>query len=91
MHGKGIYTWKDGRKYEGEYFNDKKNVFKNFLFILFLFLFFFNYVLFLFFFVFLFFIFLIIINRVMVFIYGLMVENMMVNGKMENKMEKENI
>jgi len=19
MHGKGVYTWKDGRKYEGEY------------------------------------------------------------------------
>jgi MORN repeat len=25
MHGKGIYTWKDGRKYEGEYVNDKKH------------------------------------------------------------------
>jgi hypothetical protein len=25
MHGKGIYTWKDGRKYEGEYKNDKKD------------------------------------------------------------------
>ncbi len=24
MHGKGKYTWKDGRYYEGEYFNDKK-------------------------------------------------------------------
>lgn len=23
MHGKGVYTWKDGRKYEGEYQNDK--------------------------------------------------------------------
>ena len=27
MHGKGIYTWKDGRKYEGEYLNDKKHGF----------------------------------------------------------------
>jgi hypothetical protein len=26
MHGKGIYTWKDGRKYEGEYYEDKKHV-----------------------------------------------------------------
>ena len=25
MHGKGIYTWKDGRKYEGEYCYDKKH------------------------------------------------------------------
>ncbi len=25
MHGKGIYTWKDGRKYDGEYHNDKKH------------------------------------------------------------------
>ena len=24
MHGKGIYIWKDGRKYEGEYIMDKK-------------------------------------------------------------------
>ena len=27
MHGKGIYIWKDGRKYEGEYVNDKKHGF----------------------------------------------------------------
>lgn len=27
MHGKGIYTWKDGRKYEGEYKLDKKDGF----------------------------------------------------------------
>ena len=27
MHGKGIYTWKDGRRYEGDYFNDKKHGF----------------------------------------------------------------
>lgn len=26
MHGKGLYTWKDGRRYEGEYHNDKKHV-----------------------------------------------------------------
>ena len=25
MHGKGSYTWKDGRKYEGEYLHDKKH------------------------------------------------------------------
>lgn len=25
MHGKGVYTWQDGRKYEGEYMNDKKH------------------------------------------------------------------
>lgn len=25
MHGFGIYAWKDGRKYEGEYLNDKKH------------------------------------------------------------------
>lgn len=26
MHGKGTYIWQDGRKYEGDYFDDKKNV-----------------------------------------------------------------
>ncbi len=25
MHGMGIYTWQDGRKYEGEYADDKKH------------------------------------------------------------------
>ncbi len=25
MHGQGSYVWPDGRKYEGEYRNDKKN------------------------------------------------------------------
>ena len=25
MHGKGSYTWKDGRKYEGQYLHDKKH------------------------------------------------------------------
>jgi hypothetical protein len=25
MHGYGVYTWKDGRKYEGEYLLDKKH------------------------------------------------------------------
>jgi len=24
MHGRGIFVWSDGRKYEGEYINDKK-------------------------------------------------------------------
>ena len=23
IHGKGVFTWNDGRKYEGEYQNDK--------------------------------------------------------------------
>lgn len=32
MHGSGVYIWKDGRKYEGEYFNDKKNVFSTNIF-----------------------------------------------------------
>jgi hypothetical protein len=27
MHGKGLYTWKDGRMYQGEYLNDKKHGF----------------------------------------------------------------
>ena len=25
MNGKGIITWEDGRRYEGEYYNDKKH------------------------------------------------------------------
>ena len=27
MHGRGIYTWQDGRRYEGEYNMDKKHGF----------------------------------------------------------------
>jgi len=27
MHGKGNYLWGDGRRYEGEYLNDKKHGF----------------------------------------------------------------
>ena len=27
MHGKGVYSWKDGRKYEGDYNQDKKEGF----------------------------------------------------------------
>lgn len=27
MHGNGVYTWKDGRKYEGQYFKDRKHGF----------------------------------------------------------------
>jgi hypothetical protein len=27
MNGKGIYSWKDGRKYEGDYKDDKKEGF----------------------------------------------------------------
>ena len=26
MHGRGNYKWPDGRRYEGEYENDKKHV-----------------------------------------------------------------
>lgn len=25
MHGKGVYSWPDGKKYDGEFFNDKKH------------------------------------------------------------------
>lgn len=25
MHGQGIYTWADGRKFEGDYADDQKN------------------------------------------------------------------
>ena len=25
MHGQGVYSWPDGRKYDGEYENDQKN------------------------------------------------------------------
>jgi len=25
MHGKGHYTWKDGREYIGDYYEDKKH------------------------------------------------------------------
>ena len=31
MHGKGIFTWLDGRRYEGEYIEDKKSGFGIFL------------------------------------------------------------
>ena len=24
MHGYGILTWKDGKRYEGDFFNDKR-------------------------------------------------------------------
>lgn len=24
MHGRGLFTWADGRSYDGEYFEDKK-------------------------------------------------------------------
>ncbi len=32
MHGYGIYRWADGRKYEGEYVEDKKEVIKPYIF-----------------------------------------------------------
>ena len=25
MHGQGVYSWADGRKYEGDYKDDKKH------------------------------------------------------------------
>lgn len=31
MHGFGVYTWKDGRRYEGEYLNDKKHGFGKYI------------------------------------------------------------
>lgn len=27
MHGRGLYKWKDGKYYDGEYENDKKSGF----------------------------------------------------------------
>ena len=27
MHGDGVYVWNDGRRYEGNYVNDKKHGF----------------------------------------------------------------
>ena len=27
MHGKGIYNWPDGRKYDGQFVNDKREGF----------------------------------------------------------------
>lgn len=30
MHGRGIFIWSDGRKYQGEYINDKKQGFGEF-------------------------------------------------------------
>ena len=32
MDGKGLFTWPDGRKYEGDYLNDKKHGFGIFTF-----------------------------------------------------------
>lgn len=32
MHGKGVFVWPDGRKYEGDYLNDKKHGFGIFQF-----------------------------------------------------------
>ncbi len=26
MHGKGVFTWRDGRKYVGEYLEDKYKI-----------------------------------------------------------------
>ena len=31
MHGKGAFTWPDGRRYIGEYANDKKEGFGEFI------------------------------------------------------------
>ena len=30
MNGKGVFTWTDGRKYEGDYLNDNKEGFGTF-------------------------------------------------------------
>ena len=32
MHGRGIFIWSDGRKYEGDYVNDRKEGFGVFTF-----------------------------------------------------------
>lgn len=32
MNGKGVFVWPDGRKYEGEYVDDKKEGFGKFTF-----------------------------------------------------------
>ena len=32
MHGFGVYSWPDGRKYEGNYFMDKKHGFGVFVY-----------------------------------------------------------
>jgi hypothetical protein len=31
MHGFGVYTWADGRRYEGEYLSDKKHGFGKYI------------------------------------------------------------
>lgn len=31
MEGKGVFTWVDGRKYEGEYLDDKKHGYGKFI------------------------------------------------------------
>ena len=31
MHGKGFYTWADGRKYDGDYINDRKEGFGSYI------------------------------------------------------------
>ena len=36
MHGKGTYTWPDGRKYEGQYFEDKKEGEGEYIWVIFL-------------------------------------------------------
>ena len=33
MHNRGIYTWKDGRRYEGEYKYDKKDGFGKYIWV----------------------------------------------------------
>ena len=75
MHGKGVSTWNDGRKYEGEYQNDNKHVqiFDFYLAKLQEF----SYAC------------LIVMIRDQVFLLGLMADNMKVNGQTENNMEKE--
>ena len=75
MHGKGVYTWKDGRKYEGEYQKDNKHVQIVDFYLTKLLEF--SYAC------------LNVMIRDSVFILGLMAKNMKVNGQTENNMEKE--
>jgi len=77
MHGKGIFTWKDGRKYEGDYFEDKKHGFGVFIWV-YKFIKILNY-------------WKSLLKLIFIKIQSLMAENMKENGLMENSMAMESI